>query len=110
MRRTSIREEVERAVSQRVLCVNDLSRLELAYNSCIGMVLRYFARRNELVRQMFGADTLKEASELERAAILAARLRLIADRREGYRDGSYASQLNLSALSGASDTSLENLS
>ena len=37
-------------------------------------------------------------------------LRLIADRREGYRDGSYASQLNLSALSGASDTSLENLS
>ena len=53
-------------VRARSLAVNDLSRLELAYNSCIDMLLRFFARRNELVRQMFGADILKEAFDLER--------------------------------------------
>ena len=46
------------------------------------MMLRYFARRNELVRQMFGADTLKDAFDHERSAILAARLKLLVERRE----------------------------
>ena len=78
----SIREQVERVVRARSLAVNDLSRLELAYNSCIDMLLRFFARRNELVRQMFGADILKEAFDLERSAILGARLRLLGERRE----------------------------
>ena len=78
----SMRECIERAVTARVLSINDLSRLELAYNSCIDMMLRYFARRNELVRQMFGADTLKDAFDHERSAILAARLKLLVERRE----------------------------
>ena len=84
--------QVERVVHASMLSVHDLSRLELAYNSCIGMVLRYFARRNELVRQMFGADTLKEAYDSERAAILAARLQLLVRRREWF--GSVTSDIS----------------
>ena len=42
-----------------------------------------------LVHQMFGADTLKEAFDRERSAILGARLRLLVERREmvGASDG-----------------------
>ncbi len=46
------------------------------------MMLRYFMRRSELVRQMFGADTLKDSFDRERSAILGARLRLLVERRE----------------------------
>jgi len=89
LKRKSIREEVERAVGERMLSVHDLSRLELAYNSCIDMMLRYFQRRNELIIQMFGAGTLKESFDRERSAILGARLRLLVERREmvGPREG-----------------------
>jgi hypothetical protein len=72
-------------VGERMLSVHDLSRLELAYNSCIDMMLRYFQRRNELIIQMFGAGTLKESFDRERSAILGARLRLLVERRESKR-------------------------
>ena len=71
-----------RAVSANNLSVNDLSRLELAYNSCVDMMLRYFTRRIELVRLMFGTDTLRESWDIERSRIQGARLRLLVARRE----------------------------
>ena len=80
----SIREQVERAVGVKNLTVQDLSRLELAHNSCIDMLQRYFNRRIELVRATFGEDTLNESWELERNNIQDARLRLLIERRERF--------------------------
>ena len=101
--RPSIRDAVERAVGLRNLSVNDLSRLELAYNSCIDMMLRYFARRNELMRAMFGADTLKEAFDLERSGILAARVKLLVERRESFRRSDNTLTASPSALALAAE-------
>ena len=55
---TPMRERVEAAVGGERLAVQELARLELAYNSCIDMLLRYFTRRHELVTKMFGEDML----------------------------------------------------
>ena len=87
--RTSIREEVERAVGVKVLSVPELARLELAHNSCIDMLLRYFSRRIELVRAMLGEDSLRACYDVERANIQSARLRLLVERREmvGQQEG-----------------------
>lgn len=65
-----------------MLSVHDLSRLELAHNACVDMMLRYFTRRIELVRAMFGEDALTESWERERGRIQAARLKLLLERRE----------------------------
>ena len=80
--RPSVREEVERAAEVSMLSVHDLSRLELAHNACVDMMLRYFTRRIELVRAMFGEDALTESWERERGRIQAARLKLLLERRE----------------------------
>lgn len=74
--------QVERAVSVEVLSVQDLSRLELAHNTCIDMMLRYFTRRIELVRMMLGTAALRESWDIERSTIQSARLRLLVERRE----------------------------
>lgn len=86
---TSIREQVEHAVGKTKLSVPQLARLQLAHNSCIDMMLRYFNRRIELVRAMFGEDALLESWNVERNAIQSARLRLLVERREmvGPREG-----------------------
>ena len=65
-----------------MLSVQDLSRLELAYNACVDMMLRYFTRRIELVRAMFGEDALRDSWERERGRIQSARLKLLLERRE----------------------------
>ena len=44
------RAPVERAVGVKKLTVRELGRLELAYNSCIDMLMRFFTRRIELVQ------------------------------------------------------------
>lgn len=54
--RTSMKALVERAVGVKKLTVSEVGRLELAYNACIDMLLRYFTRRIELV--LLGLDTL----------------------------------------------------
>ena len=64
-----------------MIAVQDLSRLELAYNACVDMMLRYFTRRIELVRAMFGEDALRESWERERGKIQGARLKLLLERR-----------------------------
>jgi len=80
--RTSMRERVERAVGVKRLSVQEVARLELAHNSCVETVLRYFETRAELTQMLCGKDVLKDAWEQERAAIAAARLRLLVERRE----------------------------
>ena len=40
----------------RKCSVQELARLELAHNNCIDMLLRFFTRRWELVRLMFGEE------------------------------------------------------
>ena len=63
-------------MSVEVLSVQDLSRLELAHNTCIDMMLRYFTRRIELVRMMLGTAALRESWDIERSTIQSARLRV----------------------------------
>lgn len=73
---------VERAVGFNKLTLSELGRLELAYNSCIDMLMRYFTRRIELVHAIFGDDALAEEWEVERGLIQDARLKLLVGRRE----------------------------
>jgi len=80
--RTSMKALVERAVGFKKLTVSELGRLELAYNSCIDMLMRYFTRRIELVQAIFGDDALAEEWEVERGLIQDARLKLLDGRRE----------------------------
>ena len=80
----SMRELVEREVGVRKLSVQELARFELAHNNCIDMLLRYFTRRWELVRTMFGEEVAGPLSvdwEHERSLIQEARLRLLIERR-----------------------------
>jgi hypothetical protein len=86
LRRTvhPMRDVVEKEVGVRKLTVQQLSRLELAHNNCIDMLLRYFTRRWELVRMMFGDEASRHLTldwEQERASIADARLRLLVHRR-----------------------------
>jgi len=79
--RVSIREQVEREVGTRKLTVQQLAHLELAHNSCIDMLLRFFTRRWELVCSMFRETSLKRHWEKERQCISSARLKLLIERR-----------------------------
>ncbi len=86
LRRTAhpMRDVVEKEVGVRKLTVQQLARLELAHNNCIDMLLRYFTRRWELVRMMFGEEASRHLTfdwEQERACIAEARLRLLVHRR-----------------------------
>jgi hypothetical protein len=80
----SMRAHVERELSGFKCSVQELARLELAHNNCVDMLLRYFTRRWELVRIMFGdelAGPLTHDWEQERSLITTARLRLLIERR-----------------------------
>ena len=63
-----------------------------------------------MVTDLFMIETNAKLAASNNYHETALELGLVRHHMQGYRDGSYASQLNLSALSGASDTSLENLS
>ena len=80
--RTPMRDLVERAAEGNRLSVRELGRLELAYNSCIDMLLRLFRRRIELVHALFGEDALSDEWEVEKGLIYQARLKLLAYRRQ----------------------------
>ena len=53
------------AVAMKNLSVRELARLELAFNSCNDMLLRFFTRRIDLVHAIFGDDALAEEWEIE---------------------------------------------
>ena len=114
LRRTvhPMRDVVEKEVGVRKLTVQQLSRLELAHNNCIDMLLRYFTRRWELVRMMFGDEASRHLTldwEQERASIADARLRLLVHRRALAAAGSASPELSRvgSTANLALDTSLD---
>eukprot|EP00931_Biecheleriopsis_adriatica_P025319 TRINITY_DN1557_c0_g1_i1.p1 TRINITY_DN1557_c0_g1~~TRINITY_DN1557_c0_g1_i1.p1 ORF type:complete len:936 (-),score=144.25 TRINITY_DN1557_c0_g1_i1:190-2958(-) len=80
--RDSMRSQIERRVNDQQFGVHHLARLELAHNSCIDMMSRYFSRRRELVCMMCGENSLKEHIAQEHHLIQSARLRLCIERRD----------------------------
>lgn len=83
----SLREKIEEQASEKteagrcIIDVHELSRLELAHNSCLSMLLELLGRRQALVRAMFGPDALKNDWEQEQSLLRGARFKLLAERR-----------------------------
>lgn len=79
--RTSVRAQIEQEVASMKIEVQDLSRLETAFNACLTMFAQLHDRRKELVSVMFGVDELKNDWEKEQDLFRNARFKLLLRRR-----------------------------